>query len=444
MQDLSYLDYALSGKDIFMSISALAALAVFTATIILIATGRMRRSVATLLGASLLMAFNVIPAEKAVGYIDFNTIGLLMGMMVIVGILSRTGIFQYIAVKTVKATGGNIPLTFIAVIFVTAILSAFLDNVTTVLLISPVVISLVELIEVNPVPFLIGEAFASNIGGTATLVGDPPNLIIGSFAHFSFMDFIVNLAPVTLVILVVVCGWLLFHFRKEFAMSSPSAERIAEVDESKLIHDRSLMFRAVGAMSFVLAGFGVHHMLHLPASVVALLGSALLLAVVPVNGDEVIHKDIEWPTILFFATLFIIVGALRETGVISMVSGVFSTLFQGRPLLALLAILWFSGLTCSFVNNVAFTATFVFVAKDLAISLGMPAAPVFWVLALGACLGGNGSFLGSAANVIVADMAERSGSRISFRAFMDTGLQVVIVSLAVASLYVTVRWGGSL
>lgn len=427
-----------------MSLPALAALAVFAATIALMATGRMRRSVATLLGASVLMVFNVIPPEKAVRYIDFNTIGLLMGMMIIVGILSRTGFFQYIAVKTVKATGGSIRLTFVAVIFVTALLSAFLDNVTTVLLISPVVISLVDLIDVSPIPFLIGEAFASNIGGTATLVGDPPNIIIGSFAHLSFMDFIVNLTPAVLVILAVVCVWLLFHFRKDLSASHPSSERFAEVDEGKLIHDRSLMFRSVGVMSCVIVGFGVHHILHLPASVVALLGAAILLAVVPVNGDEVIHKDIEWPTLVFFAALFMIVGALKETGVISMVSEVFASVFQGHPLLALLAVLWFSGLVCSFVNNVAFVATFVFVARDLSISLGMQAAPLYWTLALGACLGGNGTFLGAAANVIVADMAEKSGSRISFKDFMNTGLRVVFISLAAASVYVIIRWGGSL
>ncbi len=427
-----------------MSFSALAAIAVFVSTIAVIATGRMRRSVATLLGASLLMAFNVIPAEKAVSYIDFNTIGLLMGMMIIVGVISRTGLFQYIAVMTVKTTGGRVPLTFISVLFVTALLSAFLDNVTTVLLISPVVISLVDLMDVNPIPFLIGEAFASNIGGAATLVGDPPNIIIGSFAGFSFMDFILNLTPVALLVLSVVTGWLLYHFRKDFGGSDSTAERIAQVDAKKLIKDRSLMIRASSAMLLVVAGFGVHHMLELPASVIALLGAALLLSVVPVDGDEVIHRDIEWPTIIFFATLFIIVGALKETGVITAVSGLFASLFGGRPLVAVLALLWFSGLTCAFVNNVAFAATFVFVARDLSLSLGIGAAPLYWALALGACLGGNGTFLGAAANVIVADMAEKSGSWISFRTFMNTGIKVVVISLSVASLYVAARWGWSL
>ncbi len=423
-----------------MTFSALASTAVFAATIIAIAMGKMQRSVASLLGASLLMAFHVIPAEKAVTYIDFNTIGLLMGMMIIVGVLARTGVFQYVAVKTVKITGGNVRLTFVAVIAVTALLSAFLDNVTTVLLISPVVISLVDLIDVNPVPFLLGEAFASNIGGAATLVGDPPNIIIGSFAGFSFMDFILNLTPASVLVLVIVCGWLLFHFRKEFTVSETSAERIAQVDESRLIRDPLLMRRASGAMLLVLAGFAVHHLIHLPASVVALLGASLLLAVVPVSGDEVVHRDIEWPTIIFFASLFVIVGALRETGVITSVSNIMAAMLRGHPFLALLAVLWFSGLSCCFINNVAFSATFVFVARDLALSLGMAASPLYWALALGACLGGNGSFLGSAANVIVADMAEKGGSRISFQTFMGAGLKVVLISLSVASVYIMIRW----
>ncbi len=299
-----------------MSVQATAASAVFVLTIIAIATGRMRRSVATLLGASLLMAFNVIPAHRAVAYIDFNTIGLLMGMMIIVGVISRTGLFQYIAVMTVKATGGRTHLTFISVLAVTALLSAFLDNVTTVLLVSPVVISLVDLMDVNPIPFLVGEAFASNIGGTATLVGDPPNIITGSFANFSFMDFIFYLTPAAVLVLAVVTAWLLFHFRKDLVGGERAAERIAQVDESRLIKDRHLMVRASAAMILVVTGFGIHHLLELPASVIALLGAALLLAEVPVNGDEIIHRDIEWPTILFFASLFIIVGALNETGVI--------------------------------------------------------------------------------------------------------------------------------
>jgi len=430
------------GRYLGMSIQAVAASVVFILTIMVIATGKMRRSVAALLAASLLMGLNIIPAQKAVSYIDFNTIGLLMGMMIIVGVISGTGLFQYIAVLTVKATGGRIHLTYIAVLAVTALLSAFLDNVTTVLLISPVVISLVDLMDVDPFPFLIGEAFASNIGGTATLVGDPPNMIIGSFAHFSFMDFIVNLTPAVALVMVIVTAWLLYHFRKDLEGGERATERIAKVDESKLIKDRGLMIRASTAMALVVAGFVVHHILDLPASVIALLGATVLLAVVPVDGDEVIHRDIEWPTIMFFVSLFIIVGALNETGVITAASELFISFFKGRPLAAMVAMLWFSGLVCAFINNVAFTVTFVYVARDLAASTGMAAAPLFWALSLGACLGGNGTFLGAAANVVVADIAEKSGNRINFRTFMRTGLKVVFISLITASLYIVIRWGG--
>ena len=197
-------------------------------------------------------------------------------------------------------------------------------------------------------------------------------------------------------------------------------------------------------MTLVVAGFMIHHVLNLPASVIALLGATVLLAVVPVDGDEVIHRDIEWPTIIFFVSLFIIVGALNETGVITGASKLFISFFKGRPLAATIAMLWFSGLVCAFVNNVAFTATFVYVARDLAVSTGMTAAPLFWALSLGACLGGNGTFLGAAANVVVADIAEKSGNRINFRNFMKTGLKVVVLSLVTASLYIVIRWGGLL
>ncbi len=427
-----------------MTFSTWFALFVFIATVFAIAAGRMHRSVATLLGAVTLMVFHILPAEKAVTFIDFNTIGLLMGMMIIVGVLSRTGVFQYIAVRTVKLTRGYIPAAFVAIMLVTAFLSAVLDNVTTVLLISPIVISLVELVDVNPIPFLIGEAFASNIGGTATLVGDPPNIIIGSFAHFSFMDFLLNLAPVVVVIMAVVSVWLVWSFRDTLFTCCVPKERIAGVDESRLIKDPKLLKRAFAAMGLVLAGFAVHHLVHLPAAVVALFGAALLLAVIPVDGGEVIQKDVEWSTLVFFATLFMVVGGLKETGLIALGAARLTDVLQGHPVLALLSVLWISGLACAFINNVAFTATFVYVVDEMAVALGVNAEPLFWTLALGACLGGNGTYLGAAANVIVADMAERSGQKISFSAFMKLGFQVVLISLAISSAYVVLRYGGAL
>lgn len=425
-----------------MGIGAVIAVLVFIATIVAIATGIRHRSVVALLGAAILMATRVLPAEEAVRFIDFNTIGLLMGMMIIVGVLSRTGLFQFIAIKTVKLTRGNVPFTFVAIAVVTAGLSAFLDNVTTVLLISPIIISLVDLMDMNPVPFLVTEAFASNIGGAATLVGDPPNIIIGSFAGLSFADFLVHLAPAAALTLAIVVAYLMYRFRGTIFRERGDGEKISQVDESRIIRDRALLARTSIALGGVFIGFLVHHLLHLDAAVIALFGAALLLMVIPVKGEEVLQKDIEWSTLVFFAALFIVVGGLKHTGVITAATGWMAPLLKGHPILALLAVLWISGLTCSVINNVAFTATFVFVVDEFSLTLGMEPEPLFWALALGACLGGNGTYLGAAANIIIADMAEREGSRISFSAFMKTGVRVVLISLAVSSIYLVVRYGG--
>ncbi len=420
---------------------ALTVLGFFLATLGLIASGRVARCVAALAGAALLMGLGFISFDSAIGYVDFNTLGLLMGMMIIVGVLSRTGVFQYVAVKTMKLTRGNGVVTLFAIAGVTALLSAFLDNVTTVLLISPIVVSVADIMDTDPVPLLMAEALASNIGGTATLIGDPPNIIIGSHAGFSFVDFIFYLAPVVAVILAVVLVFLAFHFRDALEITPAQFARIRDIDEKKTIKDGRLLAKAGLAMGAVLTGFMLHHVLHLEAAVIALLGASLLLLVTPGDGDHIIHNDVEWPTLVFFIALFIVVGALKEAGVISAVAAVLAAAVKGHPFLALLAVLWFSGLSCAFINNVAFTATFVYVIDEMAQALATPAAPLFWALALGACLGGNGSFLGSAANVVVADIARRGGHVISFGGFMKTGMKTTVLSLSIASLYLFLRFG---
>jgi len=425
-----------------MGSGAFFAVLVFLVTIAAIATGVRHRSVVALFGAALLMVTRTLPAEEAVRFIDFNTIGLLMGMMIIVGLLSSTGLFQFIAVKTVKLTRGNVPLTFVSIALVTGFLSAFLDNVTTVLLISPIVISLVDLMDVSPVPFLLTEAFASNIGGTATLVGDPPNIIIGSFAGLSFSDFLFNLAPAALLVFIPVVAYLAYQYRGTLFRDRKADEKLSKVDESRIVKDKALLRRALVGLFAVFLGFMVHHLIHLEPAVVALFGAAALLVIIPVKGEEVLQKDIEWSTLVFFASLFIVVGGLKHTGVISAATGWIAPFLRGHPVLAMLAVLWISGITCSVINNVAFTATFVFVVDEMALTLGMESGPLFWALALGACLGGNGTYLGAAANIIVSDMAEREGSRITFAAFMKIGIRVVLISLVTSSAYVVVRYGG--
>jgi Na+/H+ antiporter NhaD/arsenite permease-like protein len=423
-----------------MSVHAWISVLVFVGVIFSIAKGYLTRATATLMGASLLMFAKVIPADVGFAFIDFKTLGLLIGMMIIVGVLSRSGVFQYVAVKTIKLTGGNGFLLLFSIVTVTALLSAFLDNVTTVLLISPIVLSLTDLLGLNPVPFLVSEAFASNIGGAATLIGDPPNIIIGSFAGFSFIDFLINLAPVAFTILII-CGFFLaFLYRKDLKVKPERTERLEAVDETKLIKDPGLMKQSLVAMVLVLMGFVVHHLLHLEASVIALFGAALLLTIIPVAGPEIIHEDVEWPTLVFFASLFIMVGALKETGVILAVANLMSKCLMGHKFLALLAVLWVSGFACIFINPVAFAAIFVQVINELATGLGMESAPLFWALAMGACFGGNGSYLGATANVVLADVAERNGHPLSFSYFLRIGLKVVALSLVLCSLYIVIRF----
>ena len=254
-----------------MSFQAWSVLGIFILTLWLIASGKTSRSVAALLGSALIMAFHLLPSAVAVRFIDFNTIGLLIGMMIIVGVLSRTGIFQFVAVKTMKITRGSGLLTLIAIALVTAVLSAFLDNVTTVLLISPVIISLADLMEMDPLPLLMAETMASNIGGTATLIGDPPNIIIGSYAGFSFMDFLVNLGPPALGVLLVVLVYLALYYRKDLTITKEQYEKILRVNEAKTIKDVTLLKQSGIIMGIILLGFLLHHVLHLDAAVIALL-----------------------------------------------------------------------------------------------------------------------------------------------------------------------------
>lgn len=423
-----------------MGIQGVIAVLVFVVATYCMAKGYLTRATATLMAASTLMFFRIIPSDVAFDFIDFNTIGLLIGMMIIVGVLSRSGLFQYVAVKAIKLTGGKGYLLLFSIILVTAVLSAFLDNVTTVLLISPIIMSLTDLLGLNPVPFLVSETLASNIGGAATLIGDPPNIIIGSFAGFSFLDFIVNLSPVAVVILLISVIFLGWFYRKDIFGVPSLSGRLADVDESRLIKDPSLLKRSLLAMTAVLVGFTIHHILHLEASVIALFGAGLLLTVIPLSGPDVIHTDIEWPTLVFFASLFIMVGALKETGVILAISDGLSSILKGHHVIAILAVLWVSGLASIFINPVAFSAIFVQVIPDLSSALSMESEPLFWALAMGACFGGNGSYLGATANAVLADLAEKSGHPLSFSYFLKVGLRVVFISLTICSIYLYFRY----
>ena len=417
-----------------MTIQAWAALIIFIASITAAASGKLKSATASLVGASLMVVTGIISSEEAVRSIDHNTVGLLVGMMIVVGVLSKSGLFQYLAVKGIKITGGNPTAIFWIIALLTAALSAFLDNVTTVLLVTPVVLSLSELISMNPMPLLMIELFSSNIGGAATLIGDPPNMIIASVAKFSFNDFLVVLTPLAIIVLCAVTAFVRWHYRGIIQSDPEAARRLKQVDESKLIVNRPLMIKTVCVITAVLLGFTLHSLLHLEASVVALSAAGLLLAISLLDEGDIIHNEVEWPTIIYFLSLFVMAGGLKATGVISEASRLLIGLLAGNPVLMMLGILWISGIVCMFVNNIAFTAIFVYIIESMAQAASIAPAPLYWALAMGACFGGNGTYFGAAANAVVADFAAKEGINISFGDFTKIGVRVVFISLFISSL----------
>ncbi|WP_462363717.1 ArsB/NhaD family transporter [Pyramidobacter porci] len=422
-----------------MDIRAWAALSIFVGVIVAIASGKVKSTTATLLGASVMALSGLLSGDQIVAAIDHNTVGLLVGMMIVVGILSKCGVFQYIAVKAVKVTSGRGSLILWSISFITVILSAFLDNVTTILLVTPVVLSLCDLIGLKPLPFLMMESFASTIGGTGTLIGDPPNMIIGSIAGLSFNDFIRVMTPVALIVWGSVTLYLERCYRAELsAVNAEATARLNQVDESKLITDRRLMAKALLVIFFVLVAFVLQKQIDVEPSVSALTAAAVLLIITGVDDATIIRDEVGWTTIIYFVSLFVMGGGLRATGVITAMAHGIATLFSGSPLAMALGILWVSGIACVFINSAAFAAIFVYVVAEIASATGMPATPLYWALALGACLGGSGSYLGAAANAVMADLAVKNNVGISFGYFMRIGLRVVLISLVISSAAVYV------
>ena len=372
---------------------------------------------------------------------DWNTIGLLLGMMVIVAILNKTGLFEYLAIKSAKWGGARPGRILIVLAVVTAVLSAFLDNVTTVILMVPVTFLIADTLRVSPVPFLLTQVMASNVGGAATLIGDPPNILIGSAADLSFVDFVYNLAPVVLLVLPVVLAYLYFAFRRELRHSKGAEEDVRTLDAEGTIRDKVLLRKSLLIIGVVTLAFFLHGLLHLEVATIALLGAAALMLYARSNVEEVL-RDVEWPTLLFFVGLFVMVGGLEATGVMGRVAELL-TAFDGSSAVMAVAIIWGSAVGSGIVDNIPFTATMIPVIRELAQAQGLfPAEvrPLWWALALGADFGGNLTLIGASANVVVAGMSERAGEKISFIRFMAYGVPVTVLSLAGATLYVLLRY----
>jgi len=373
--------------------------------------------------------------------VDWNVIFLLLGMMVIVSVLKQTGVFDYVAIWAAKRTRGRPFATMVMLVVITAVASALLDNVTTVLLIAPVTLLVCDRLGLQPVPFLIAEALASNIGGTATLIGDPPNIIIASRAGLTFNDFILNLAPVVVILLVVFIGLCRVLFRSAFTYDPERVAALMALDEREVIRDRGLLLRSGIVLVAVMIGFVAHSALHLEPSMVALLGAGALVALSRLDPPEFL-SEVEWPTLVFFMGLFVMVGALVEVGFIGQLGGLLTEAVDGRYLLASSVLLWGSGLLSGIVDNIPYVATMAPIVQTL-VDAGNgagQATALWWALALGADLGGNATAVGASANVVVIGIAARAGHPISFWRFTRYGSVVAVVTIAVSWLYLYLRW----
>ncbi|GAA4240325.1 ArsB/NhaD family transporter [Actinomadura meridiana] len=424
--------------------AAVAAIVIFAAAYVLIASEKIHRTAVALAGAGLMLLLHITDAEKAFfsteSGIDWNVIFLLLGMMVIVSVLRQTGVFEYVAIWAAKRARGKPYRLMVMLTVITAVASALLDNVTTVLLIAPVTFLVCERLALNVIPYLIAEVMASNIGGTATLVGDPPNIIIASRGGLSFNDFLVNLAPLVVGLMVVFCLLCRWLFRSAFTYDPDRVAEVMALREKEAITDRRLLWQSLAVLVLVVAAFVLHPVLHYEPSVVALLGAGILVAATKVTTEQAL-EEVEWLTLVFFAGLFVMVGGLVETGVIGDISHAATDATDGRLGLATMLLLWASAALSAIVDNIPYVATMSPIVADLVHQQPSGDGTVlWWALALGADLGGNATAIGASANVVVLGIAARNGTPISFWHFTKYGLIVTTVTVTLTVPYLWLRY----
>lgn len=419
---------------------------------ILIASEKIQKSVVALVGAAVTLLLGLLPFQgyldtetgkyikDVFGYISFDVIFLLIGMMIIVHIASRSGMFKWLALQVLKLTKGHPKLVLFTLAALTAVLSAFLDNVTTVVLIMPITFAIAKEYDTDPVPFLISEVLASNIGGTATLIGDPPNIIIGARAGLSFMDFVNELTLIVSIIFITVIACLIFMFRKSIKTTPEKMAYVANLDNSKTIEDKGLMIRSLVTLLLVITGFVTHDITHIDAYVFALAGASFLLLF---EKPKEIYKDVEWLTIFFFVGLFIIIGGFEANGGIAYLADKLIQFTGGNIEKATMFILWGSGILSGIIDNIPYTATMAPLIQQVQQTIpynGIGHNPLWWALSLGSCLGGNLTIIGAAANVLVSETAAAQGHPIKFMRFLKYGFLATFISLALSSIYLYLRY----
>lgn len=414
------------------------AVAVFLIVILLIITERVHRTAAAMAGAVVLILTGVMSADKALSYIDFNTIGVLVGMMIFVAIVRRSGMFEYIAVRAAKAVHGDPWKIMVAFTLITAVLSAILDNVTTVLLVGPMSIAIARMLKIDPVPFLMGQILASNVGGTATLIGDPPNIMIGSAAHLSFMDFLDNTGFAVLFILAVLILLMKIVYEKKIELGTVDTGAIEKLDPSKSITNQALMKKGIIVLICVIVGFMVHDKLGIESSVIALTAAAVMLIIGREDVNEAI-QDVEWTTILFFMSLFVVVGGLTETGIIKELASKIIDATNGHPMVTMLVLLWASALLSSILDNIPFVATLIPLILAMQAD-GIDVTSFWWAISLGACLGGNGTMIGASANVVLSDISTKHGYPITFKSYLKVGMPFMLLSIVISTVFLVVKF----
>ena len=421
-----------------MTLTQIIAIVIFLVTMAAIMTEKLHRTVAAVAGALLLILTGVLSVESGFSYVDLNTLGVLIGMMLFVAVVKNSGVFEYIAIKAAKIAKGRPWPLMVLFALITAVLSAFLDNVTTVLLIGPMTLAITSMLRINPIPFFMTQIMASNIGGTATLIGDPPNIMIGSAAGLSFTDFITNTGVAVLFVLAATIVCFYFIYGRKLHVEPEAMDSILQLDENKAIKDRSLLIKSVVMILLVVFGFVFHSQLHLESCTIALTAAAVMLLIGRQDVEEIV-AGVEWTTILFFTGLFIVVGGLQETGVIQILANGLMDLTEGHMTLTILLILWVSAIVSSFLDNIPFVATLIPLILTMQ-SSGVDVTPLWWAVSLGACLGGNGTLIGASANVVLSGISNRHGFPITFASYFKVGFPLMLVSVAISTVFLLLRF----
>jgi Na+/H+ antiporter NhaD/arsenite permease-like protein len=414
------------------------AVVVFLAALAVISTERVHRTQVALIGAALVIVSGTIDQEHAVEAIDFNTIGLLVGMMLVVRVTEPTGVYNYLAIRAGQIARGRSAAVVVALTGTTAVLSALLDNLTTILLVVPITFLLADTLDLPPIPLIVMEIIASNIGGTATLIGDPPNILIAGATGLSFNAFLVNLAPGAAITLAVVIAALYAYYRGQLRVEPANREKVMSLDAKRSIEDPQELRRTMPILVLTIVGFFFHKTIGLEPATVALSGASAMLLVSRQELEKVLG-EIEWPTLFFFLGLFVMVGALEETGAIGEVADAVGSVTGGDRSAELLGIAWVSALGSGVVDNIPFTAAMIPVVEELQAGDGSDDA-YWWALALGACYGGNATLIAAAANVAAAGLAQRAGQPIGFLQFLRIGVPVTVLSMSIATAYIAVRY----